>query len=85
MHRCFDELAKRRSSSQLHGINNTTSDKDYEWMSMTASLKVKLLADVEVKRSGILMRATTITGKRNEVLTAGRVFLRSIGERISKI
>lgn len=45
---------------------------------------VKLLADVDVKRSGLLMRTTTITGKRGEVLTAGRVLQRNIGEPISK-
>lgn len=46
---------------------------------------VKLLADVEVKRSGMFMRTTTITGKRSEVLTAGRVLQRNIGESVSKI
>lgn len=46
---------------------------------------VKLLADVEVKRSGLLMRKTTITGKRGEVLTAGRVLQRNIGEPVSKV
>ncbi len=40
---------------------------------------VKLLADVEVKRSGLLMRTTTISGKRIEVLAAEKVLNRHIG------
>lgn len=46
---------------------------------------VKLLADVEVKRSGLLMRTTTISGKRSEVLTAGRVLHRNVGVPVSKV
>jgi len=40
---------------------------------------VKLLADVDVKLSGILMRTTTISGPRGQVLVAGEVLNRHIG------
>lgn len=46
---------------------------------------VKLLADVEVKRSGLLMRTTTISGSRAQILAAGKVLHRHIGEPVSKI
>jgi len=40
---------------------------------------VKLIADVEVKRSGLFMRTTTITGSRGQVLAADKVLRRHIG------
>lgn len=40
---------------------------------------VKLLADVEVKRSGLLMRTTTISGLRGQVLAADEVLNRHLG------
>ncbi|MGA7586035.1 MAG: hypothetical protein WCB03_08405 [Rouxiella badensis] len=45
---------------------------------------VKLLADVEVKRLGILRRTTTISGSRRQVLAAGKVLNRHICEPVSK-
>ena len=46
---------------------------------------VQQLADVEVKRSGVLMHVTTIKGERPEVLAAGRILQIRIGESVSKI
>ncbi len=43
------------------------------------------LANVEVRSTGKLMRTKVITGKRSELLTAGKVLQRNIGALISKV